>query len=431
MRTLAVLLILLAAVFAGCTSDTTPTPTSTPATSTPATTGTATKTYHEDFDDATVGTVPNGWTSVSGKWRVDTNATAPSAPNVVRQSETDQAFPYLIAPAGTYADGKVTVLFDVLSGAKAQAGGVTFRFVDKDNNYVARANGNEGNFALFHTIGGKREKLMEAEAPTGTNTWLSITAEFTAQTISIYSNTTKLFTYTETAADAPRAGSIGLWTKDDSVTLFDNFDLVNGLAAAGSGGSAAAPSGPTSTNEAFDDLENGALPDGWVALNGTWAVATNASAPTPNKVLQQSATDRSFPLIVNTDAGNYTDVEVATKFNVINGTLAQAGGVAFRVKDANNYYVARANGNEANYAIFHTINGKREKMAEGAAPTGLNTWLSIRVEAKGNHITLYAGNTKVVETNETNADAPTSGYVGLWTKDDSIVQFDDFEADPI
>ena len=326
---------------------------------------------------------------------------------------------------------KVTTKFNVQSGDKAQAGGVAFRVVDKDNYYVARANGNEANFALFHTIGGNREKLMEGEAPTGLNAWLSVTAEAKGNDITVYAGATKLFKYTETNANAPKAGGVGLWTKDDSVTLFDDFSVDSGTASPPSYAPAPAMGGPTGTDEDFEPFAVGSVPEGWVVINGTWKVGDDTHPTNPTKVLRQSATNIPFPLIEKTDAGNYTDVETKVEFNVLSGTLAQAGGIAFRIEDADNYYVARANGNEANWAIFHTINGNREKIGEAVAPTGLNTWLNLRVQAKGDLITLFANNTKVLTVTETNPAAPKSGYLGLWTKDDSIVLFDNFEAEPI
>jgi hypothetical protein len=220
LRALTLAILVLASAIAGCASNTpAPSTTSTPGTTTPLVTA------KESFDKSTVGALPTGWSAVVGTWVVTAEATAPSAPNVLRQTDTTKAFPYAVDDAvGSLEDGSVSVKFDVLSGASAQAGGVTFRFVDKDNNYVARANGNEGNFALFHTIGGKREKMMEAEATTGTNTWLSIRAEFHGKEIAVYSGATKLFEVEEDDAMAPTAGKVGVWTKDDSVTMFDDFE---------------------------------------------------------------------------------------------------------------------------------------------------------------------------------------------------------------
>jgi hypothetical protein len=376
------------------------------------------------------GAAPAGWTAVSGAWKVEANATALSAPNVVRQSETDKAFPVLtLDSAKGLADVDVGVKFNVLSGEKAQAGGVVFRFVDGGNYYTARANGNEGNFALFRLIGGNRVKLMEAEAPTGTSTWLQVRVEARGSAINVYNATTKLFTWTETEADAPKAGGVGIWTKDDSVTLFDDFRATGYTT-----GAAAAPAGNgTATSKAvdedFDDAAVGSAPAGWRVVAGTWAVEANGTAPSKPNVIRQSATDAAFPILLFEDAGNFTDVEAAVSFSVLSGAKAQAGGVVFRFVDKDNYYAARANGNEGNYAVFHTIHGNRTKMADAEAPTGVATWLNVRVVAKGDTITLYSGGTKLLETKETSADAPKTGGVGLWTKDDSVTLFDSFEAE--
>jgi hypothetical protein len=389
-----------------------------------------------NFDNATAGALPTGWTALAGAWKVEANATAPSAPNVLRQSQTDLPFPLVVdSQAGILGDVKVSARFNVLSGEKAQAGGVAFRVADKDNYYAARANGNEGNFALFHTIGGKREKLMEAESPTGTHTWLSITAEAKGKDITVWSGATKLFTYTETAANAPAAGMVGLWTKDDSVTLFDDFSAEGALASA-TGAPPAVNPGPAAKRDSFDTATVGAAPAGWTVVAGTWKVEANQSAPSRPNLARQSARDLNETWMVFTSAGNYTDVEASVAFNVQAGEKAQAGGILFRYKDASNYYVARYNHNEGMWNLFRTIEGKREKFAPIESTLtdfhgALDMWIPMRIEAKGTHVQVFSGAMKVLDYNETAANAPTSGLVGLWARYDSVTLFDDFEVEAI
>lgn len=221
----------VAMLAAGCASPT-PSPsttTTTPPTQTSPMAGEV-KIVHESFDK-TLDNLPSGWRAIAGNWSVVPNLGAPSAPNVLQQTATNLAFPLVVNDnAGAFSDVNVTVKFNVQSGEKAQAGGVAFRFVDAKNYYVARANGNEGNFALFRTMDGNRMKIMEAESPTGIDTWLTITAQARGEAISVYSGSALLFTYTETEAKAPAVGLTGVWTKDDSITLFDDFDVTGTVA---------------------------------------------------------------------------------------------------------------------------------------------------------------------------------------------------------
>src|SRR6266567_5123271 len=112
----------------------------------------------------------------------------------------------------------------------------------------------------------------------------------------------------------------------------------------------------------FDDMKPGAAPAGWTATqtgSGTakWSVEKDASAPSKPNVLKQSG-QATFPVCIKNDT-NIKDGFVEVKFKPIAGKEDQAGGVIWRVQDANNYYIARANALEGNVTIYHTINGKR------------------------------------------------------------------------
>src|SRR5712691_11158018 len=112
----------------------------------------------------------------------------------------------------------------------------------------------------------------------------------------------------------------------------------------------------------FDDAKAGAPPPGWTATqtgNGTakWAIEKDESAPSKPNVLKQSG-QATFPVCFKNDT-NIKDGFVGVKFKPVAGREDQAGGVIWRVQDANNYYIDRANALKNNVTIYHTIKGKR------------------------------------------------------------------------
>ena len=114
----------------------------------------------DNFDSAQVGATPADWTcGVTGrgapKWAVEADASAPSQPNVLKQSGRG-TFPWCVKKGASVADGFVEVKFKALAGREDQAGGLVWRWKDGDNYYVARANALENNVSLYYTEKGNR-----------------------------------------------------------------------------------------------------------------------------------------------------------------------------------------------------------------------------------------------------------------------------------
>ena len=127
---------------------------------------------------------------------------------------------------------------------------------------------------------------------------------------------------------------------------------------------------------------------------------------------------------IEKDDTSLKDGFVEVKFKPLSGKEDQAGGVVWRLKDANNYYVARANALEDNVTIYHTINGRRTEKKRASVKVASNTWHTLRVEFQGNHFTVSLNAQKALDwDDETFKDA---GKVGVWTKADSVTVFDDF-----
>ncbi|HYL93808.1 MAG TPA: family 16 glycoside hydrolase, partial [Alphaproteobacteria bacterium] len=115
---------------------------------------------------------------------------------------------------------------------------------------------------------------------------------------------------------------------------------------------------------------------------------------------------------------------VEVKFKPVSGKEDQAGGLVWRAKDSNNYYIARANALEDNVTIYHTIKGRRVSFKNVNEKVTSGVWHTLRVEFEGNKFTLTFDGKKVIEaTDDSFSDA---GKVGVWTKADSVILFDDF-----
>ena len=177
----------------------------------------------------------------------------------------------------------------------------------------------------------------------------------------------------------------------------------------------------------FDDLKTGALPPGWTSTRtGTgeakWSVAQDDTAPSKPNVLKQSG-EATFPICIKDDT-SLKDGFVEVKFKAVSGKTDQAGGVIWRAKDADNYYVARANALEDNVTIYHTINGNRVAFKNVSHKVKSGEWHTLRVDFQRHHFTVLFDGEKVIDaTDDSISDA---GKVGLWTKADSVTLFDDF-----
>jgi hypothetical protein len=177
------------------------------------------------FDTDAVGSVPKGWKAgVTGRgaprWAVEADATAPSPPHVLKQSGSGD-FPWCVLAAASLQDGFVAVRFKPLSGREDQAGGLVWRWKDADNYYVARANALEDNVSLYYTQDGSRKTIKYVDAPVAKNTWHTLRVEFRGTRIRVLLDGKAYIEVDDTRI--AEAGAVGVWTKADSVTSFDDF----------------------------------------------------------------------------------------------------------------------------------------------------------------------------------------------------------------
>lgn len=177
------------------------------------------------FDADAVGHAPAGWScGVTGrgepKWAVEADATAPSKGQVLRQSGK-AAFPWCVKDDAVLADGWVEVKFRPLSGREDQAGGVVWRWKDDGHYYVARANALENNVSLYYVEGGKRKTLKYVDAAVPGGAWHTLRVEFAGTRILVLLNGKRAIELDDSRIAG--AGKVGVWTKADSVTAFDDF----------------------------------------------------------------------------------------------------------------------------------------------------------------------------------------------------------------
>ena len=178
-----------------------------------------------NFDTFSPGALPAEWVcgvtgSGGARWTVEPDASAPSKPNVVKQSGVGD-FPWCALKTASMADGFVEVKFKSLSGRSDQAGGVMWRWKDGNNYYVARANALENNVSLYYTQNGRRNTIKYVDAPVAKNAWHTLRVEFSARAIKVSLDGKTYIDLRDSHISG--AGAVGMWTKADSVTAFDDF----------------------------------------------------------------------------------------------------------------------------------------------------------------------------------------------------------------
>lgn len=181
----------------------------------------------DTFDTMPAGSPPLDWTcGVTGggspKWMTESDASAPSQPNVLKQSGSG-AFPWCVKKNVSMADGYVEVKFKPLAGSEDQAGGLVWRWKDGDNYYVARANALEGNVSLYYTENGRRITIKYVDAPVVRDQWHTLRVEFSGTNIKVLVDGKQYIELQD--GHISGTGSIGVWTKADSVTAFDDFSF--------------------------------------------------------------------------------------------------------------------------------------------------------------------------------------------------------------
>ena len=192
----------------------------------------------------------------------------------------------------------------------------------------------------------------------------------------------------------------------------------------------------------FEGMEIGSLPPGFsAAVTGEggptlWVVeAADPADPGNARVLAQLSSERvsyRFPVCVY-EPFVAADVELLVRFKPISGEIDQAAGLVWRYQDVNNYYVVRANALEDNVVLYKMEDGQRSDLrpvgawffSYGAdAEVPANNWSTLSVVVRGNRFSVSLNGDHLFDVEDDTFSE--SGKVGLWTKADSVTQFDDF-----
>jgi hypothetical protein len=187
----------------------------------------------------------------------------------------------------------------------------------------------------------------------------------------------------------------------------------------------------------FDKAPLGQTPPGWtVAMTNRgraprWEVLRDGSAPTQPYVLAQVSNDPTggrFPLAI-LDNMSLRDCDVSVRMKPVAGREDQGGGVVWRYRDANNYYLATANALDKNVSLYKVENGRQLSLAPGVKrDIPSNGWSILKVSVRGNRFQVYLDHRRILQGWDNTFAA--AGKVGLWTETDSVTYFNDFRVYP-
>jgi hypothetical protein len=169
----------------------------------------------------------------------------------------------------------------------------------------------------------------------------------------------------------------------------------------------------------FDDETTGQIATGFTNEVGEWKVAESDSG----KALAQTAKNPNSVFNITLVSGtNAKDVELTVRLKAIAGEIDQGGGLVWRAKDKQNYYLARYNPLEDNFRVYKVVDGKRT-LLQNADIQHTPGWHTLKVEMDDDHIECSYDGKKYLDVKDTTFAGP--GKIGLWSKADAQSQFDD------
>jgi hypothetical protein len=182
------------------------------------------------FEDAALGTVPKGWTvaqtgaGAGSEWKVIEDKTATKGSKVLAQLAESPSAVFNLCVAGntSFQDVEITVAFKAVQGKTDQGGGVVWRYADANNYYIARYNPLESNYRVYKVVDGKRTQLATKEGLKAVaGEWHVLTVRMRGKEIVCLLDGQE---YLRAKDDAIiKSGQVGLWTKADARTSFDDF----------------------------------------------------------------------------------------------------------------------------------------------------------------------------------------------------------------
>jgi len=183
-----------------------------------------------NFDKDEAGKMPAGWrvsetkgSGKTGKWTVAADDSSPSKPNVLKleTKADDSTFNLLIAEKTSFKDLDLRAKVKAISGNEDQGGGLIWRAIDANNYYICRINPLEENFRVYKVVDGKRSQIQSEKIETKTGQWYEVRAVMTGDHIECFvDGKPYLHAHDDTFKEA---GMVGLWTKADASSVFDNI----------------------------------------------------------------------------------------------------------------------------------------------------------------------------------------------------------------
>jgi Domain of Unknown Function (DUF1080) len=185
------------------------------------------------FGKDDLGKVPSGWkadktgTGDGSVWKVVEDKTAPSKKGYALAQTAESPgsmFNLCVADDTKYKDVEASVAFKAVAGKKDQGGGIVWRYQDANNYYIARMNPLEDNYRVYHVVAGKRTQLETKEGlKVPANEWHTLKIKMVGDQIECYlDDKRQLEAKDSTFKDA---GKVGLWTKADAQSYFDDFKV--------------------------------------------------------------------------------------------------------------------------------------------------------------------------------------------------------------
>lgn len=411
------------------------------------------------FEDQEPGAAPKGWTpSLTGgggepEWRIVVDPTSSAGPRVLAQTSTDETngrYPLCILDGWSAENVKVSVRFRPISGQVDRAGGLVVRYKDKDTYYVVRANALEDNVRLYHVTNGRRVQFAGLDhVLVKDDEWHTLALEAIGNRFRVWFNGSELFQAEDARITGP--GRVGVWTKADSVTHFDDFEareekVSMSAAAAASKGALVldfereaidkkpagfqiveAPEAPALEWFVTEDPARAAGAKVLTSKSTRPAGAASESRPAGGQGQGGGPGRRSSPLLVegfSAEDFTFRFQFKADPFASPNEPGMRTGGAVLRYKDRDDHCVLRINPREDNVQLHRVRDGKRKQIGEiHHKRIAEGEWHAVEIRAEGPSIRVSCDGELLFEA--VDRDPLTAGRVGLTGAADAKVFFDD------
>jgi hypothetical protein len=183
----------------------------------------------------------------------------------------------------------------------------------------------------------------------------------------------------------------------------------------------------------FETDAEGKLPAGWSAAKtgegpgSIWKIVATGAG----RALAQTSSEGPnglFNLCV-VEGTKYADVDLSVRVKAVSGEKDRGGGLVWRYRDSNNYYVCRWNPLENNFRVYHVLDGKRTQLADANVSAAPEEWHTVRAVQQGKHIQCYLDGKLYLDVAD--GTLQDAGAVGVWSKSDAVSWFDDFQVQPL